>query len=282
MEFVLYFLIFLLGAIIGSFLNVLVVRLGTGMGYGKRSFCFTCGRQLRPYELVPIVSFLIQKGKCRSCKSKISWQYPTVELLSGVVFWAVCIKLFPSAIFVSSIFNFQFSIFNTVLFVYYAVVFSLLLAISVYDIKHKIIPNQFVYPFIALSFLSVLGIENWILIENWSLKIENLIAGPALFAPLALLWFVSRGRWMGFGDAKLALGIGWLLGLSQGGAAFFISFWAGALVGIFLISMRIFFPLLFEGKPYTIKYEIPFGPFLAFGAFLAYFLNIEFFHLMFL
>jgi len=257
------FATFALGAIMGSFLNVLVLRLGTGLGIGKRSFCFSCSRQLSWYELIPLVSFALLRGKCASCKSAISFRYPLVELVTGLSFFFLFSKTGV-----------------TFLGAYVAVLLFVLLAIAVYDIHHKIIPDQFVYLFAALSFFSVLNFENWNLFGNWKLEIgnlisvENLLAGPLLFLPFAFLWVMSRGRYMGLGDAKLALGIGWALGLSSGFAALLIAFWLGALCGIVLVACTHILHLFGKKKGLTMKSEIPFAPFLVMGTFLAFYFDI--------
>ena len=96
-------MIFILGLIIGSFLNVVIMRLNTGESMIKDgSRCFSCGKNLKWYELVPVFSFIAQRGRCRECGSRISWQYPIVELITGVVFTLTALKIF----------NFQFSIFK--------------------------------------------------------------------------------------------------------------------------------------------------------------------------
>jgi prepilin signal peptidase PulO-like enzyme (type II secretory pathway) len=89
MEFLVAAAFFVFGSIIGSFLNVLILRFNTGATFGGRSKCFSCGRELRWYDLVPILSFLFLRGRCRFCKSKISLQYPTVELITGLIFTGV-------------------------------------------------------------------------------------------------------------------------------------------------------------------------------------------------
>jgi prepilin signal peptidase PulO-like enzyme (type II secretory pathway) len=134
-----------------------------------------------------------------------------------------------------------------------------LIIISVYDLHHQIIPNSFVYVFAILAFLS--------LFRNWKLEIRNfdtagLLAGVIFFTFFGLLWWISKGKYMGFGDAKLALGIGWLLGLKQGIMALLFSFWIGAFVGILLV--------LFRKKKYNLKSALPFGPFLVLGALIAF------------
>jgi leader peptidase (prepilin peptidase)/N-methyltransferase len=226
--------VFILGTIIGSFLNVVILRYNTGESIIKNgSRCFGCGRRLKWYELIPIVSFVIQKGRCRKCKSKISIQYPIVEALTGVLFL--------------SIFYLNYSLLSTI---YYLIIFSLLIIIAVYDFRHQIIPDKFVYLF---NFFALFNLFSF----------YDFVAGLVFFGFFGLLWLVSRGNWMGLGDAKLALGIGWLLGLFKGILALLLSFWAGALVGIFL--------LFFFKKEYSIKSRIPFGPFLILGTIIAFF-----------
>ncbi|PJE73758.1 MAG: hypothetical protein COV02_00905 [Candidatus Terrybacteria bacterium CG10_big_fil_rev_8_21_14_0_10_41_10] len=246
-------LVFCFGAIIGSFLNVVTLRLGTGESVvSGGSKCFSCGKKLKWTELVPIFSFLIQKGRCRKCKSKISLQYPAVEILTGLIFFLI--------------FNFQFSIINEFSIINFAKIFYLLaiaaflILIAVYDYRHQIIPNLFVWLFNGLAFLN--------LFENWSLKIENfnvngLLAGLILFIFFASLWFFSGGRWMGFGDAKLALGIGWLLGIANGIAAITLAFWIGAFVGILLLYL--------SKNKYGLKSNIAFGPFMVLGTIISLF-----------
>ncbi len=230
--------IFIFGAIIGSFLNVLVLRYGTGQSIIKGgSRCFSCGKKLQWYELIPILSFISQKRKCRNCGSKISWQYPIVEILTGIIFLLIFNFSAPDG---------QFSLF------YYWLVFSILIAIAVYDFKHQIVLDKFVYVFIFLAFFSLF-------------KVSSFLAGVIFFSFFASLWLISKGRWMGFGDAKLALGIGWFLGLENGIWALVFSFWIGAIAGIFLV--------LLSKKRYNLKSHIPFGPFLALGALLSFLLN---------
>ncbi|OGF67758.1 hypothetical protein A3H04_00725 [Candidatus Giovannonibacteria bacterium RIFCSPLOWO2_12_FULL_43_11c] len=235
--------VFVFGLAIGSFLNSIVFRYNTGESAANgRSRCFNCGRNLSWIELIPILSFLIQRGKCRNCSSKISWQYPAGELLTGILFLAFFIK------WQENFFD------NTGLLVFWFLISSFLILITLYDIKHKIIPDSFSYSFLALAFLS-----KFIFFE---INLLDLILSllPALF--LFCLWLFSKGRWMGLGDSKLMLGGGIFLGFPGSIYAVLLGFWIGALFGISLLlgSTRI-----------TIKSEIPFGPFLVLGIILAFF-----------
>jgi len=233
-----YIFTFILGAIIGSFLNVVICRYNTGESIvysGSR--CLACGKRLTWPELVPVLSFLAQKGRCRECKSRISAQYPLVEFLAGLLFLAAFWKFFPD---IPSV-------------IFYWLVFSLLIVISVYDFYHQIIPNKIVYLLGALAF------GHWLFADMANPAV--FISGLAFFAFFASFWLVSRGRWMGLGDAKLALAAGWLLGPSIGLIAMLFSFWIGAIIGVFL--------LLFSLKNLTLKSRIPFGPFLSLGMTIA-------------
>ena len=131
---------FLLGACIGSFLNVVAYRYNTGMSLNGRSQCFTCSRQLKWFDMFPILSFLTFRGKCRTCKSKISWQYPLVELVTAILFLAL----------------FTFEGLSIALF-FDLIVFSLLIVMTVYDIRHKIIPDGLVFLFVLSGFAKMLA-----------------------------------------------------------------------------------------------------------------------------
>lgn len=246
----LYILVFIFGAIIGSFLNVVIFRYNTGETIlNARSRCFSCGKKLRWYELIPVFSFIIQRGKCRGCGSKISIQYPIVEILTGIMFLLITWELDSQVNL-----GIQFPSLG-----YYFIIFSLLIIIAVYDIHHKIIPNLFVYSFIILSFLNLFQISNF---EIQNFDTLGFLIGISFFTFFGLFWLVSNGRWMGLGDAKLMLGIGWLLGAYKGLVAILLSFWIGALVGLALIFFR---------KSFSLKSQIPFGPFLVLGAAIAFF-----------
>jgi len=249
---------FVLGIIIGSFLNVVALRYNSGMTLQGRSKCFSCGKNLSWYELIPIFSFLFQKGKCVSCKSKISWQYPVVEVMAGIIFVLVLYK-FPPVSLVTS--------FDTV---FYLLITCLMLVITVYDIKHKIIPDAWVYSFAALAFAKLfISAELDLVVPS----LMSVLAGPALALPFALIWVISKGRWMGLGDAKLILGIGWLLGIEAGISAVTLAFWIGAALS--LIWVYVVF------KKVKMRYEIPFGPYLILGMYIVLFTGVRVIQLYF-
>jgi leader peptidase (prepilin peptidase)/N-methyltransferase len=211
------------------------------------------------------------RGRCSRCKSKISPQYALVELFTGVLFFLVFYKVIVSQ---GSGFSFSFG-YHPVWYiwsiVYLLVQFSLLVIIFVYDFHHKIIPDGPMYTFIALAIVQLVIAYNSALFHTPALW--ALLAGPIFFAAFFLIWFVSRGRAMGFGDAKLVLGIGFFLGLAEGLSAIVLGFWIGALVSVLLIVLKS------GDKRLTMKSEIPFAPFLIAGIILAYAFNLDLFSL---
>ncbi|MBX4181429.1 prepilin peptidase [Candidatus Parcubacteria bacterium] len=236
------------GAIIGSFLNVVGLRFNSGLSLGGRSFCPHCGKHLKWYELVPVLSFFVLKGKCFKCQSKISWQYPLIEILTALIFL--------------SIYNLQYTIYNKIFLI---LAFCIYIVVLIYDLRHKIIPDRLVYSLIILSIVYRLLFGGTLL--DW-------LAGPILFVFFGLVWLISRGRAMGFGDAKLVLSIGLLLGAAHGFSAIILGFWIGAGFGLLLIL------LLRGSKKITMKSEIPFGPFLILGAWLALIFNLDLLHVL--
>ncbi|NOY35890.1 MAG: prepilin peptidase [bacterium] len=273
--------IFIFGAIVGSFLNVVILRLGTGGSVVKGSSkCLSCGCKLRWYELIPVISFFARKGKCGHCESKISWQYPLVEMTTGLMFLLV----FSSAggLNLSEITGHLLLAIG-----YWLAVFSILTVIAVYDIRHRVIPNKLVYLFILLSFFAVFFRFNRVGALESSVLLGGLLSALGLFIFFASMWFFSKGRAMGFGDAKLAAGIGLLLGFPNSLVAVTLAFWLGAIVGILLLLFsklsvharrgkfvplfihRVVLRVLGE-KKYNAKSKIPFGPFLALGAIIAF------------
>ena len=244
-----YIVLFVLGAVVGSFLNVVGLRWGSGRTLLGRSSCPSCGKVLEWYELIPLFSFFILRGRCLNCGGKISWQYPIVELWTGLVFATVPYIFIP--------------------------VFCIYIVITIYDLKHKIIPDSLVYSAILLSVVS-----RWLSVGSTL----DWLSGPILFLFFGLIWLLSRGRAMGFGDAKLGLSVGLLLGATQGFSAIILAFWigaAGSLAYLFwdkagLPAGKAGFPK--NAKKLTMKSEIPFAPFIVVGAWMSLVFNLNLFH----
>lgn len=244
-----YFFIFIFGLFVGSFLNCVIYRLETGGNFLKgRSFCPHCKHILGWQDLIPIFSFFILKRKCRYCQQPISLQYPLVELATGFLF----ALLAQNQLTVNSE---QLTILDFLNFCYLLTVTCFLLIIFIYDLKHFIIPDKVIYPAILISFLYNLILNSKFLILN-SFPVAF---GAAIFFLSIVL--ISRGKWMGLGDVKLAFLIGLFLGFPNILVGLFFSFLIGAIIGVGLIL----------AKRKTLKSEVPFGPFLVAGTFIALF-----------
>jgi len=251
---------FIFGLIIGSFLNVVILRLNTERSFGGRSGCMTCQNTLAWYELIPIFSFLGLQGRCRNCKTKISIQYPLVELVTGLIFATLFLK-FQDVFFGPTL------VF-TITYAYYAAVFSLLVVIAVYDLRHKIIPDALSFVFGILAFVGLFFFNSSGFYPHLP-SILEFLSGLLIAAPFALFWLVSSGKWMGLGDAKLAVGLGWLLGLSRSLSGVVVAFWIGAIFGLSLVIFS---------KKHGMKSEIPFAPYLVLGALLAFLFELHLFY----
>ena len=248
------FFVFIFGLLIGSFLNCVIYRLEKAESFLKgRSYCPHCQHSLAWQDLIPIFSFLILKGKCRYCQKRISIQYPLVELTTAIIFLLI--------------FNFQlltFNFQNLINAIFLFVISPFLIIIFVYDLKHYLIPDKITYPAIFITFFyqlfKIWNMGNWEWFRIWNLFFSVL---PAFFF-LALIIF-SKETWMGWGDFKLAILLGLLLSWPNILVGLFLAFFFGAIIGIGLIIL----------KKKQWKSEIPFGPFLVFGNFLALFWGEE-------
>ncbi len=265
----------ILGFIFGSFLDVVSVRMNTGRSLNGRSICFSCSKKLKWYELIPVFSWLLQRGRCNKCSSHISPEIIVSEIITGIFFGIIAARgLFVNGL----IFNYQYIISTIYLFA----IVSILVIILFYDLRHKIIPNKLVFIFIILSFISIFlfsfvgDIFNFIGI-NKNANIWNILAGIIVPLPFAIIWVISRGRLIGLGDPKLMVGIGFLLGISSGFSAVFISFWIGALfsISIFIINKIFQKDLFLKSKNSIIKAEVPFAPFLILGTLITLIFNIN-------
>jgi prepilin signal peptidase PulO-like enzyme (type II secretory pathway) len=260
--------IFVFGLTIGSFLNCVIYRLEVGENIGGRSYCPNCKHTLAWQDLIPVLSFVFLKGKCRYCKEKISWQYPLVEISTALIFLQIYnfSRLWRDPVFNMDFINSaagQFSIFNfqTILnLVYLWVVASLLIIIFVFDLKHYIIPDKILLPAIAIALIFNFSAQGGPA-SGWQFLISA-IGATAFFS---IIYFISRGAWMGLGDVKLTFFMGLFLGFPNILAALFLAFFLGAIMGIGLMALKI----------KELKSQVPFGPFLIAGTFLALFWGQE-------
>jgi len=221
----------LFGAVIGSFLNVVAHRVPLGESLvSPPSRCPECEAPVKPYDNVPVVSWLLLRGRCRNCGTRISPRYPLVELATALVFAAVV-----------AVRGFDNDLVLELPFV------AALIALAAIDFDHKLLPNKIVYP------LAAYGVVATLLVDRDDL-VENLIAGAGAFAFL-LLAVIAYPRGMGMGDVKLAGAMGLYLGLSVI-PALLTAFLTGSAVGVVIIAR--------EGAAGR-KKAVPFGVFLALG-----------------
>ncbi len=228
-------IITIIGFIIGSFLNVCIYRIPKGetVVYNS-SHCPHCNTNLEALDLIPILSYIFLKGKCRYCGAGIKMRYPLVELLTGGIFFL----------------TYRYIGFDIIL-MKYLVFFSLLIVVTFIDLDHQIIPNKLVLVILIWG-----GI--WQVFQpeiSWYVALCGALLGGGL---LLLAAIISRGG-MGGGDIKLMFAAGFILGIANTALALFLSFLAGSIIGIALIVLRI------KGR----KDPIPFGPFLSLGILIA-------------
>jgi len=248
-------ILFLFGIAIGSFLNVVILRydgdhflFDTKM-LGGRSHCMHCHATLRWFELIPIVSFIIQGGQCRRCKARLNVQYPIIELLSGLIFAFVPVMIAAGAAPDAPI---------ALASALWIAAFEALLVMAMIDIRLGIIPDE------INIFLSVVGVLLMVVFGwNEGTVLGRLIGGAVAGAFFAALIAITRGKGMGMGDLKLAIPLGLLFGWPDILFALMFAFIIGAIVGVFAVA---------RGKN-TMKGTLPFGPFLALGAATMFFLG---------
>ncbi len=212
-------------------------------------------------DLIPVVSFIMLRGRCRYCKSRLSIQYPIVELTTALVFISILYRvlIMTGGDITQSILH----------FLYFAIIFSLLIAMATYDLRHFILPWKLMKPFLIISFVG--GIILAFL--NNGLTLLNFISGFVVAIPFLAIWYFSRGRLIGFGDILLMIGFGYILGILGGFSAVIFGFWIGA---IFFLLKMIFTRKIMKGST-----QIPFGPFLVIGLYISFATGITLSSLMF-
>lgn len=251
----------LFGLIIGSFLNVYIYRFHTGKSLSGSSHCLSCGTPLKAYELVPMLSYLALRGRCRTCASYIPGRYFLVELLTSLLF--VGVVLIESSFWSLGIM---------------LALVSLLVVVAVYDLYHMVIPDEFVMAAI------VLALAKWLYLLSVGVAASEflyslaaaLVAGGFFF----LLWYMSKGTWIGFGDVKLVVPLALVLGYGVTFSLVVLSFWIGAGIGLLLLAIQ---KLRRRGQPHlrlldrelTMKSAIPFAPFLILGFLAVYLFQID-------
>ena len=250
-----YIIAILLGLAIGSFLNVVIFRLPEEKSLIKirRSVCRFCNKFLKIAELIPVVSFVVQKGKCLGCKKKISWQYPIIEIIT-VLFFVIEVwyRLNPT---LNNLGHDMILIARDLVFI------CTLIVIFMIDVKHLLIFDRTIYPAMVIVFILnfiASGFDNNIL---WRM----ILAGCIGYLFFALQYYGSRKKWVGGGDMKLAALIGVALGVSGILLTLFIAYVGGEIIALCLVWMR----------KKQMNSQLPMGAFLAPAAIIVLFFGTQ-------
>ncbi len=244
----LYSYAFIFGIIFGSFLNVCISRLPSGASIIKpRSRCPSCKKSIAAYDNIPLLSFLILRGRCRNCKKKISWEYPAVEFVSGLLAMACLAQLHSPGLAA----------------LWFLTFICPLLVVSVIDLHHYIIPDEISLPFIGVGFLTrLISVQFQNVLPTLLDSLAGaLLGGGVLFLFAVLYEKIRKQEGLGGGDVKLLAMIGAFLGWKAVFLVIFFSSVLASLVGIFLMIF----------KRAGLSSQIPYGPFLALGAILQFF-----------
>lgn len=238
--------LFAFGLLFGSFMNVCIYRIPQEKSVVfPRSSCMVCGKILSPMELIPLLSYMILRGRCLGCREKISPRYFLVELLSGCLF-----------VFVPSYFDFNIA--HSFIFLYFSCVLVIIFFI---DLDHQIIPDALTFPSLAVGLLA--SLNNPLAGGFISSALGAVIGFSVFYAISALAEFIFKKEALGFGDVKFAAVMGAFFGWKLLFFALYSSFLSGGIVGGLLILLRI----------KSRKDYIPFGPFLVLGCFMTLFLK---------
>lgn len=237
---------FIFGLIIGSFLNSVVYRIDDiKTMLTHRSHCPHCKREIRWYDLVPLISFMVLEGKCRECGKKISWQYPLVELATAILFLTIFL-------------NFGLTFYTLFLLI----ISAFLIVIFVVDFKEMMIPDIAVFSAIGIWILiwifSVIPGLNFNLPQTFT---SYLLGGLIAAGFIGAIVLVTKGKGMGIGDIKLAFLLGFVIGWPMVVINLFSAFIIGSIVGLILLALKI----------KKLKSELPFAPFLIIGFYVAVF-----------
>jgi leader peptidase (prepilin peptidase)/N-methyltransferase len=246
-----FILLFIFGLLVGSFLNVVIFRMERQESFvAGRSHCSHCNHQLAWYDNIPLISYGLLRGKCRYCKTRFSWQYPAVELVTACLFAGSSFLLQNSTEPVQILAGF-----------FLLAILSFAVLITVYDLRFSLIPNAFLWG-INISTASFL-LMHWLFMASAPSSLLPGVQSSLLGAFLVggffcILVTLSRETWMGWGDVWLGVWGGMLVGLALAQVFITLSFTLGALVGLTLMYTR--------GK--TLKTEIPFAPYILAAGFL--------------
>jgi leader peptidase (prepilin peptidase)/N-methyltransferase len=241
-------LLAIFGLVVGSFLGAYTFRYPRGISVLRgRSVCPKCKKNLVWYDNIPVLSFILLKGRCRECGKKISLRYPLIELATALGFVGI-----------------WFLFLEPVFLIFLILIFSLLMAVFVIDLEQKIVPDELVFTGFGLTVF-------YLLLVSPSILFTNLAAGFGAALFLLLVHLVTRGRGMGLGDVKFAVFAGTFLGWPMVPIWLFTAFLTGAVVGTILVL----------AKKVSFGKQIAFGPFLVMSLIIVFIWGEKFINLFF-
>ena len=250
---------FIYGASLGSFANLIADRLRVRTIFKGRSMCLHCGKKLTWRELFPVLSYLVQKGKCSGCKSDISQMYFWSEMVCGLLIAFLPLVITQYVDVAASPANLLYGVF---LFFVISASLALCIAIAIYDLRHMVVPFE---P--AMVLLSIGLLASTVRQYMLGFNLYDFFAGALVAAPFAFMYILSKGKWVGMGDVLMYAALGFVLGLPIGATTFFYSVWLGSFISLFLLIMH--------KREYNLKSEIPFTPFIIIGAILAFYTHAD-------
>lgn len=241
-----FFIAVVLGLCVGSFLNVIIHRLPKGMSViGGRSFCPRCRKKISWFDNIPLLSFVLLAGKCRHCKKPISWRYPLVELITGILFVLEVFRLGNLG---------DLGVLGVERLGIDLILVSSLIVIFFIDLEHQIIPDEIIIFDVAITLILLIS-------QYPNILISNIFVALACSGFFLALHLITKGRGMGLGDVKFAFLIGLVLGFPRVVVCFYLAFLTGAIIGIILIIARLA----------KFGQQIAFGPFLSLAFLVTFF-----------
>lgn len=239
---ILTFLVSIVGIFVGSFINTVVFRTKAKENiWQPQSKCRVCEKPIAWFDVIPVVSYFYLKSRCRKCQTTIEWQYPVIEIFTGILFGLLFARAFLNIGVPDYVSESEWLL----LFLRDAIISIFLLIIFFYDCKYNYILDRFSVPAMiaAIIFNVLLGAN----------PINLILSGLIFGAFFAIQFIVSAGRWVGGGDVRMGMLMGLLLGFFNGITAMFMAYIGGAIVGVILIL----------AKRKKLDSQVPFGAFLS-------------------
>lgn len=236
----------IVGLLLGAVMNAKILRSAESMEFTNERKCGVCAVPLSNKEMLPIVGYMAMKGRCKKCKSVVPWQYPATELAVGILF-----ALFAArALLAVELPDFVTANEVTLLFLRDAIMILALTLVFMFDYRASVIPDRVTIPAIIIAIV----LNLWLGMDVGMMLLGGLLIGGFF----AVQYLLSNGRWVGGGDVRMGMLMGFLLGPVLGIVGLFLSYILGAIIGVFLLTV----------KKRELDSHVPFGTFLALATFV--------------